>query len=178
MDCLFNRRKEKMMKKLFIMILVLGISSAANAVLIEVDGQIADAVDIGETATITVVSEDTSSWLGYILVEPGNPGALSDITALDAAGNMASFVPYDADDGIGYEVTVAMNPVAPGPAIAVGPQFTMTFSGALIDETSTISLYAGPDYTIPTTSVAVTVVPEPMTILLLGLGGLFLRRRK
>jgi hypothetical protein len=166
-----------MMRKFFVLILVFGISAAANAVIIEVDGQTADAVNIGETATITVVSEDASSWLGYILVEPGSPGALSDITALDAAGDLASFVPYSADDGIGYELTVAMTSGGE-PAIAVGSQFTMTFSGALLDETSTISLYAGPDYTIPTTSVAVTVVPEPITILLLGLGGLFLRRRR
>jgi len=166
------------MKKLFILMLVLGISSAANAVIIEVDGQTADAVNIGETATITVVSEDASSWLGYIIVEAGNPGALSDITNLDAAGDIASATAYsEVDWGTGYELNVSMSPGGE-PAIAVGSQFTMTFSGALLDETSTISLYVDPEYGTPVASVAVTVVPEPMTILLLGLGGLFLRRRK
>ncbi len=164
------------MRKFFILIMVLGMASAANAVIIEVDGQTADAVNIGETAVITVVSEDASSWLGYILVDAGSPGVLSDITNLDAAGNMADFSPYSDDYGTGYEFNVAMSPGG-DPAIAVGYQFTMTFSGALLDETSTISLYVDPDVT-PAASVVVTVIPEPMTILLLGLGGLFLRRRK
>lgn len=165
------------MKRFFILMLVLGITSAANAVLIDVDGQIAGAVDIEETAFVTVISEDASSWLGYILVEAGSPGALSDITTLDAAGDLAAFSPYSDPDGTGYELTVSMSPGGE-PVIAAGPQFTMTFSGALLGETSTISLFVDPEFTIPAASVAVTVVPEPATILLLGFGGLFLRRRK
>jgi hypothetical protein len=178
MDCLFNRRKEKMMKKLFIMILVLGISSAANAVIIQVDGQTGDAFDIGETAVISVVGEDISNWIGYIIVEEGGAGALSDGIATELTGDpvQSGLTPHiEAGWGNGYELTVAGTQSFP---VGIGTLFTMNYSGALIDETATISLFIAEDYVNPVSSVAVTVVPEPMTILLLGLGGLFLRRRK
>lgn len=57
------------MKRLLLLMFLLGMASSANAVLIQVDGQDpGQAVDIaeGSTSVISVVSEDTSSWLGYI----------------------------------------------------------------------------------------------------------------
>lgn len=166
------------MRKFFILMLVLGMASAANAVLIQVDGQTADAVNIGETAVITVVSEDTTNWLGYIIVEEGGAGALSDGTATELVGDpqQAGLTPYtEAGWGTGYELTVAGTESFP---VGIGTLFTVTYSGALLDETATISLFVDPEYGTPVASVAVTVIPEPMTILLLGLGGLFLRRRR
>jgi hypothetical protein len=166
-----------MMRKLFVSILVLGLVPAVNAALIQVDGQTGDAFDVLENSVITVVSDDTSSWLGYVIVEDGGTGVLSEGLALDAAGNLASVSPYsEAGWGTGYELTVAQSPGGV-PAIAVGPQFSMNFTGTL-GSTARISLFMDPEFTVPISSVLVTVVPEPMTILLLGLGGLFLRRRK
>jgi hypothetical protein len=63
------------------------------------------------------------------------------------------------------------------PPIAAGDQFSLDYVGA-VGDTATISLFVDPEYTTPVASVDVTVVPEPMTIILLGLGGLFLRRRR
>jgi len=165
------------MRRLFVLILVLGLASAANAVFIQVDGQVGDSFEVQENATITVVGEDTSSWLGYIVVEDGSGGVLSTAVTLDAAGNIGAASPYsEAGWGTGYELTVGMSPGGV-PAIGAGPQFTIGFTGA-VGSTARVSLFLDPEFTIPVASVLLTVVPEPMTVLLLGLGGLFLPRRK
>jgi len=170
-----------MMKRLLLLMLVLGMASSANAVLIQVDGQDpSQVVDIAEgfTSVISVVSEDASSWLGYIIVEEGGTGVLGEAAKLDAAGDIGAFSAYsEAGWGDGYELTVSMSQGGV-PAIAVGPQFTMNYSGGVLGETARISLFLDPNYENPLDSVAVTIVPEPMTVILLGLGGLFLRRRK
>ena len=169
------------MRKFLVVALVLGIASAANAVLIYVDGSDpGESIEIGEglTPVISVVGEDASSWLGYIIIEEGGTGALGNAVNLDAAGDMGAVSPYtEAGWGSGYELTIAMSPGGT-PAIAVGPQFTLDYTGGVLGETVTISLFTDPEYVTPADSVTITVVPEPMTVILLGLGGLLLRRRK
>ncbi len=169
------------MRKLLIVALVLGIASATDAALIYVDGvDPGPSIEIAEgvTAVISVVSEDASSWLGYLIIEEGGTGELSNPAKLDAAGDMGAISAYsEAGWGVGHELTIAMSPGG-APAIAVGPQFTLDYVGGVLGETAQISLFVDPEYGTPADSVAITIVPEPMTIILLGLGGLFLRRRK
>jgi len=165
------------MRKMLVLILVLGLASAANAMLITVDEQQGDAFEVDITSTITVVSEDASSWLGYIIVEEGGAGSLGNAVILDAAGNIAATTAYtEAGWGTGYELTAAMSPSGV-PALAAGSQFSFDYVGT-VGDTATISLFVDPEYTTPVASVNVTVVPEPMTVVLLGLGALFLRRRR
>jgi len=170
-----------MMRKFLIVALVLGISSAANAVLIYVDGSDpGPSIEIGEgvTPVISVVSEDASSWLGYLIIEEGGTGALSNPARLDAAGDMGAASAYaEAGWGAGHELTIAMSPGG-APAIAVGPQFTLDYVGGVLGETAQISLFVDPEYGTPVDTLTITIVPEPMTVILLGLGGLLLRRRK
>ena len=165
------------MRKLLILFLVLGMASTANALLIKVDDLEGESFEVDVQATITVVSEDTSSWLGYIIIEEGGAGTLENVAILDAAGDIASSGAYtEAGWGTGFELTAAAGPNN-NPPVAVGTQFSLDYVGELGD-TATISLFVDPEYTTPVASVNVTVVPEPMTIILLGLGGLFLRRRR
>ncbi len=175
-----SKRKE-MMKRLLLLMLVLGMASGTNGVLIQVDGQDpGQAIDIAEgvTSVISVVSDDTSSWLGYIIVEESGTGALTGVVNLDAAGDKTAILAYtEAGWGAGYEFTVSMSQGGV-PAIAVGPQFTINYSGGVSGDTAAISLFVDPEYGVQADSVAITIIPEPMTVILLGLGGLFLRRRK
>jgi hypothetical protein len=166
-----------MMRKLLILFLVLGLASAANATLIKVDDMEGDSFEVDPQATITVVSEDASSWLGYLIIEEGGAGTLEHAAILDAAGDLGAAAPYtEAGWGTGFELSAAMGPTG-DPPVAAGTQFSFDYVGA-IGDTATISLFVDPEFTTPVASVNVTVVPEPMTIILLGLGGLFLRRRR
>jgi hypothetical protein len=167
-----------MMKRLSALILVLGTAAAANAVVIEVDGQAGKAIVLPDTvATVAVIGEDSANWLGYIRIEEGGSGELSNPVVLDAAGHLGSVPPYlDPPWFPGYELTAAMSPGGV-PSVAAGPQFHFdySYSGDLAEST-TISLYVDPQYEVPESSVQ--IVPEPMVFVLLGLGGLCLRRRK
>jgi hypothetical protein len=166
-----------MMRKFLMLFLILGLASAANATIITVDDMEGDSFEVDLQTTITVVSEDASSWLGYIIIEEGGAGSLENANVLDAAGDLGAASAYtEAGWGSGFELSASMSPIGV-PAIAAGPQFSFDYVG-VVGDTATISVFADPDYTTPVASVNVTVVPEPMTILLLGLGGLFLRRRR
>ena len=168
------------MKRLLALMLILVITSSANAVFIQIDGVSGESAEVAEgaTSTITIVSENESSWLGYLIIEAGGTGTLSNAVILDAAGNIASAESYtEVDWGDGYELTVAMSPGG-DPAIATGTQFSFDFSGGVLGETAQISLFLDPDYTNPVSSVMVSVIPEPITMVLLGFGAMFLRRRR
>ena len=163
------------MKRLIVLPLVLALTSAANAVLIQVDGQVGETLDVQENAVISVVSEDALNWLGYLIVEEGGSGALSNPVGTVLAGDpaLSGAIPYtEAGWGSGYEITVASSASFP---VGAGTQFTFDYTGA-IGDAARISLFVDPEYTFPVASVDVNVIPEPMTILLLSLGGLLLRR--
>ena len=157
--------------------MVLGLASAANAMLITVDEQEGDSFEVNIKSTITVVSEDASSWLGYLIIEEGGAGSLENVVILDAAGDIGAASAYtEAGWGTGFELSASMSPTGV-PAVAAGSQFGFDYVGA-VGDIATISLFTDPEYITPADSVNVTVVPEPMTVVLLSLGALFLRRRR
>ena len=175
------------MKKLLIFMLVLGLASAANATLsLKIDdaavpGSIS--IEIGET--IQIYSSDASTWVGYLFVTEGSQagsltnGRLAELTSGEPGyagdgGNIAAVT--EAGFGVGYLMGadyVALPPVA-------GVQLLIDFTAPTEDigKTGVINLWIDPDYTNAEQSVNYTIIPEPMTVLLLGLGGLLLRRRK
>ncbi|MBN2591570.1 MAG: PEP-CTERM sorting domain-containing protein [Sedimentisphaerales bacterium] len=169
-----------MMKRLLALTLALCFISSANATYLQIDGLSSDTYNLleGSTVTISIISEDNSSWLGYLIVPDGKPGVLSNPTIWDAAGNLGSAIPYtEVDWGTGYELTAAAN-IEGVPALEAGQQFTFDFSGGFVGQTTQLLLFADPEYSIPLDAISITIVPEPITIALLGLGAILLRRIK
>ncbi len=165
------------MKKLLVLALVLGLAGAANAGLVEVD---ATKINPGETATFSVVSpEGEGNWAGWLEISTTGTGDLGPLTLTAKApvGEADTFVKGEAELGYGGWYQFSIVSTNPGNQPVPGVQATMTFSGAEGD-TGTVTLWDATGAVAIQDPVTVEVIPEPMTLGLLGLGGLFLRRRK
>ena len=174
---------EIVMKKLLIIMLVLGIATAANAAL---------SWEIRESDGTTVVADTTKLQLDddYVLVlmaadgdEPKDggiyPGDWSKITVSNPQvgannGDLGTNAAYLS----GYEWGIAESGAANTQTVTTGDMASWDFS-ADTEGTGSFDFY---DYDVAwytaVGSQTFTIVPEPITIALLGLGGLFLRRRK
>lgn len=169
------------MKKLLVVTLVLGLASAASAgdldaVMAGNENELA-ALPIGGTSTIMLgnsVDGPYSVWIE--LVDPsianydGDPvlTAAGDPAPGDSAVNF-----YEGYDGW-YEIVIAsFNFEAP---VVAGDHVEINIIG-VSEGTTMLNLYASDGATPIGDGIPITV-PEPVTIALLGLGGLFLRRRR
>jgi hypothetical protein len=171
------------MKKLLVLLLVLGLTSAANAALsFQIDGSDAgSSIDLarGETVTIQVYSSDTSNYVVYAGMDISTMSAFGSVdnvvTYAAAGGNGSSDTYYEAGWMDGFELNTLT------PNIAVGIQHSFDYTAPSDSDGSTrMGMFQPPNYSWDAHELdTLTInVPEPMTIALLGLGGLFLRRRK
>jgi len=169
------------MKKLLVLVLVLGLASLANAWYpgwyLTYDSK---------TNVITAVAGSTAT-LGdmYLALVVDSAGTLSSFTAdTNAPESAVSFAtlphlalasPLDTLTGELWVFTDSSEPKL----YLVGPWFHATFAFAAGPVPSTVSLYEWyeNENTI-TLRDDIVIVPEPATIALLCLGGLMLRRRK
>ena len=174
------------MKKLLVLMLVLGLASMANAALTDyvlyTDGLVLDVVGIAggsvpgyyitSNATVNIIDPQTPT----IYLTPGNLGANTQTSG-----------------DLGNALTATMGPTtygfitalaAPAPdTVDAGMWFTfdivdVSTAGWTVGQTvATLAILDNMGAPIGSSAV-ISTVPEPMTIALLGLGGLFLRRRK
>jgi hypothetical protein len=166
----FERRT--MMKKFLVLALVLSVASLANAGL---------SLTINPAGTQITLSSDTGL-IGGIDMGLGLIGnvTLGDITMRTAGAPVAAPIIFDytyADLGgaegglpwVGGLKTIKWGDPDPINAAPAGVWFTIAVSGI-----GTVDLTDGNGGALGQT---LAVTPEPMTMLLLGLGGLFLRRK-
>ena len=182
------------MKKLLVLMLVLGMASLANATMLtfSLDG---GGTDVQPNTSITI---NVTADVGAQSFELGGITIAGDFSNLATGSVHAGFDLAHSDglldDGSPSNVWIrqvggTVNATGGSPDVAAGQilySFTMT-SGAA-GNTITIDALAfmlpPPVYVqlnthdVDPAALALNIVPEPMTIALLGLGGLFLRRRK
>ena len=172
------------MKKLFALLVILALCGAANAATVSlVDEGTTIAATGGVEYTLEITSTGPLFSLDLLISVSG------DATITGAMGQDASDYGWDA--GLDSDPIYGTGNVnigasnfnnAPGPLVAY---IKVTYgSGEVVVsiEDSVASIGGSVDGTtygdIDVSTGTVTLLPEPMTIALLGLGGLFIRRRK
>jgi len=170
------------MKKLLIVMLVLGMASTANALIVQLGvGGATNGAGVDMTTTLSAIEvvSDTSAepYVRYLFAP--------DITLLDITGVVAR-----STAGTESVVNDLTNALGDGThlweiqAVDMSPPLTSIVAGIQFDATAALQpgkpmgvmQLLSEDLTVVLDSV--TVVPEPASMLLIGLGGLFLRRRR
>ncbi len=176
------------MKRMVTLMLVLGVASIVTATpLIQgpttiVPGGSATYTLVGTAAEATGDGGDpVGGFVGNVWVDYDNYGEqISNLSAPTLAmGGLAAIDTTYMNSGFGFVAAPAAGDWSESTDVDEGTWLTFDISpldGAAVGDTYDIQILDGSFEYV--SSFIVEVVPEPMTIGLLGLGGLFLRRRK
>jgi len=155
------------MKKMLMLVLVLGLASLASATNLTWSTN-SITIDVGDTATLQLTADDAelyaAKWVGN---DPSVIAEITSITALVAAGPDA-VVTKDAEGYTGWWTVQDLDFSPTVYEVLAGDQYDVVITG-LSEGVYTFDCDGD--------TLTVNVVPEPMTMALLGLGGLFLRKR-
>lgn len=182
------------MKKIFILLLVFGLSQLAGAeIMISLDGVTGiDEYIMAPSDTVTIGMYNAGGttpidFLAYLtFYYPAESGySLSNLRLGPAGGNFpdgsAGWIgPYLYED---YEEIFFTQAWWPSPEVEpVGDMFLVDFQlVAAVDVTIELWDWRDPEEPadmILVDTLAIRIIPEPATLLLLGLGGLLLRKKK
>ena len=164
------------MKKILVLMLVLAIASTASASLSFVSSSAT--VNVGETVVVglTTTTAGASTLTNYVGYYASTVATLSVAKGADVTAGLDSVLTLGGGYA-GYFKTV-MGTTVPG-GYSIGDEIAVATLTGEAAGTYTINVWSSGWTGTPEDSFTLTVlIPEPMTIGLLGLGGLFLRRRK
>jgi len=150
-----------MRKAILVTALIFCISSTASAA-ISFNGP--NTVELNQSVVIDIVSSNTLSYSAVLDCD-------TSLTVMKQFGG--EIIQIFPPPGYSYWVLDATNP----PFAGVHWKCTLTSTGSDLDTTYNLTIY-NEAYTFTIDSHTVKVVPEPITIGLVGLGGLILCRRR
>ena len=162
------------MKKLMILMLVLGLASVTNAALVlSLNGSTdVDEITIQTTTNFTIDVYAPSDGVDMFWIGVKGPASYSGYGTLYAP-SPDTMALDDGTYGAGYIRAYLTTPTITG---VIGVWWDLELHCDATGDV-TINLYNGGGSSIIDVAT-IHQIPEPMTIALLGLGGLFLRRRK
>ncbi len=162
------------MKKLLVLMFILCLASAANAALsLGVNGSPAPdeiTINVNDTFILDIRSSGSNNYFTKLWF-PVGPGTISNLhpTQSNSSDIIAgTYTPYDY-----FDIFVGDSSGSVVPGIGVEGTFHCDGEGDVL-----ITLNDYNTNEIIDSLLIHQVVPEPMTLSLLGLGGLFLRRRR
>ena len=168
------------MKKLVVLMLVVGMASLASAAFTVSD----QSVLVGGTVAIGIENDIADADLSNFFVGLVGANASWDMTeniySPPVPGSLAT---YQSNmyygDALGTGELLWYSTLS-GPVVDKYGVGTLADFGLSADAVGTvdINLYDGNLSLLDTATVTITDIPEPITMALLGLGGLFLRRKK
>ena len=180
------------MRKLLILIVVLGMASLAHAGLTITVGAQGVGVDVGDTYTMAptdyiwigidaqgVQPDPPKQWMAFLnIADPCSPGSWT-------GGNMTYSPPeialaYNTYYGVNpyYGDTWYANNSDGNPGSIAGDGLSADFEFHCDGEGDVLITLVDYSTGLVVDTLTITQIPEPITLALLGLGGLFLRRRK